>query len=93
MSNYYAYLARCNDDSLYAGYTNNIENREEAHNEGNAGARYTRMRRPVKIVYFEEFVNRSDAMKRESELKRLSKKQKEELILCISSVITPSSLN
>jgi putative endonuclease len=79
MNNYYAYLARCNDDTLYAGYTNDIENREEAHNEGN-GARYTRMRRPVKIVYFEGFVNRSDAMKREYELKQLSKKDKEKLV-------------
>ncbi len=53
MPNYYAYLARCSDDSLYAGYTNDIKERELAHNEGK-GARYTRMRRPIKIVYFEE---------------------------------------
>lgn len=51
-----------------------FQNREEAHNKGTAGARYTRMRRPVKIVYFEAFVNRSDAMKIEYELKQLSKK-------------------
>lgn len=80
MNKYYAYLARCNDDTLYAGYTNDIKNREEAHNEGN-GAHYTRMRRPVKIVYFEEFVNRSEAMKREYQLKHLSKKEKEGLIM------------
>lgn len=79
MTKYYAYLARCSDDTLYAGYTNDIENREDAHNKGTAGARYTRMRRPVKIVYFEEFANRADAMKREYELKQLSKKEKESL--------------
>lgn len=80
MRKYYAYLARCKDETLYAGYTNDIVSRENAHNQGTTGARYTKMRRPVKIVYFEEFVNRSDAMKRESQLKRLSKKEKEELI-------------
>ena len=79
MPKYYAYLARCNDDSLYAGYTNDLDKREEAHNEG-IGARYTRMRRPVHIVYHEEFANRSDAMKREYQLKHLSKKDKEDLV-------------
>lgn len=80
MSKYYAYLARCNDDSLYAGYTNNIESREAKHNEGE-GAHYTRIRRPIKIVYFEEFANRAEAMKREYQLKHLSKKDKESLVL------------
>jgi len=78
-SKYYAYLARCSDNSLYAGYTNNIASREKAHNEGD-GARYTRMRRPVRIIYYEEFVNRSDAMKREALFKRLKKSEKENLI-------------
>ncbi|MDA1060235.1 MAG: GIY-YIG nuclease family protein [bacterium] len=75
MSKYFAYLARCSDDSLYSGYTNDIAGRELAHNEGE-GARYTRGRRPVKIVYFEEFANRSDAMKREAALKKLPKVKK-----------------
>jgi len=79
VTNYYAYLARCSDDSLYAGYTNNIQNREAKHNEGK-GARYTRARLPIQIVYFEEFINRSEAMKRECELKKLSKVQKEDLV-------------
>lgn len=78
MTKYFAYLARCNDDTLYSGYTNNIEKRELAHNEGK-GARYTRMRRPVRIVYFEEFKNRDDAMKREYQLKHLNKNEKERL--------------
>ncbi|MBT4916850.1 GIY-YIG nuclease family protein [Candidatus Peregrinibacteria bacterium] len=79
MRKYYAYLARCSDQSLYSGYTNDIERRENAHNDG-TGARYTRMRRPVEIVYFEEFKNRSDAMKRECEFKKLKKEDKEGLI-------------
>lgn len=76
---YYAYLARCSDESLYAGYTNDIVNREQTHNDGK-GARYTRMRLPIRIVYSEGFVNRSDAMKREAALKRLKKSEKENLI-------------
>jgi len=76
---YYAYLARCNDGTLYAGYTNDIKNREAKHNEGK-GARYTRIRRPIKIVWNEEFSTKSEAMKREYELKHLTKKEKEGLI-------------
>ncbi|MFC1656008.1 GIY-YIG nuclease family protein [Patescibacteria group bacterium] len=79
MQKYYAYLARCNDNSLYAGYTANIKERETKHNEGK-GARYTRMRRPIKIVYFEEFETKSEAMKREYQLKRLKKEDKESLV-------------
>ncbi len=79
MNKYYAYLARCNDDTLYAGYTNNLEEREAKHNDGK-GAHYTKIRRPIKIVYSEEFVNRSDAMKREYQLKQLKKEEKEKLI-------------
>ena len=79
MRKYYAYLARCNDNSLYAGYTNNLKEREIKHNEGN-GAHYTRIRRPVKIVYHEEFINRADAMKREAQFKQLSKQEKEDLL-------------
>lgn len=78
MTKYFAYLARCNDNTLYAGYTNNIAKREIAHNEGK-GARYTCARRPIKIVYFEEFRNRDEAMKREYQLKHLNKKEKERL--------------
>ncbi len=79
MSKYFAYLARCSDGSLYAGYTNDLEKRELAHNEGR-GARYTKPRKPVTIVYFEEFQNRSEAMKREAAMKKLRKEQKEDLV-------------
>lgn len=82
MQKYYAYLARCSDKTLYAGYTVDVKRRELVHNEGD-GARYTRMRRPVEIIYFEEFATRSEAMKREYALKQLDKQQKEQLLLLI----------
>ena len=79
MSKYFVYIARCNDDSLYTGYTNNLKRRETAHNEGK-GARYTRGRRPVEIVYSEGFGTKSEAMKREYQIKILKKDAKEMLI-------------
>ena len=79
MEKYYVYFARCSDDTLYTGYTNDLKKREEQHNEGK-GARYTRGRRPVEIIYYEEFASKSEAMKREYELKQLSKKDKESLV-------------
>ena len=84
MSKFFAYLARCSDNTLYAGYTNDLEGREAKHNDGK-GARYTRMRLPVKIVYSEEFETKSEAMKRECAIKRLQKKDKEALIDCCYS--------
>ena len=79
MSKFYTYLARCNDGSLYAGYTVDLNEREVKHNDGK-GSRYTRVRLPVKIVYSEEFQTKSEAMKREYEIKCLSKKEKEGLV-------------
>lgn len=76
---YYFYLARCNDGSLYSGYTNNIKDREKAHNEGK-GAKYTKAHLPVKIVYFEKFRIKTKALKREVEVKKFTKQMKEELI-------------
>jgi len=80
MPKFFAYLARCSDNSLYAGYAVDLKKREEVHNDGK-GAVYTRMRRPVKIVYFEEFDTKSEAMKREYGLKCLKKCEKEKLVL------------
>lgn len=76
---FFFYLARCNDNSLYSGSCKNVKSREKMHNEGK-GAKYTRARLPIKIVYFEEFKNRSLACKRESAVKKFTKKQKEDLI-------------
>jgi len=76
---WYVYMVRCSDNSLYTGYTNDIKRRENAHNTGK-GAKYTKSRRPVRLVYWEEFADRSDALKRECAIKKLTKQQKELLL-------------
>lgn len=75
----YVYLVRCSDGSLYAGWTTNLEQRVKAHNEGR-GAKYTRSRRPVSLVYSETFETRSEAQRREAALKRLTHREKLALI-------------
>ena len=80
MQKHYIYITRCNDDTLYTGYTTDLKKREARHNEGK-GARYTRMRMPVKIVYYEEFKTKPEAMRREYQLKCLRKKDKESLVI------------
>jgi len=81
MSDWYVYMVRCSDDSLYAGIATDIERRLAEHN-GNEGlgAKYTRGRRPVTLVYQESVLTRSAATKREFEIKRLNKQQKEALV-------------
>ena len=76
---HYAYMLRCSDGSIYSGYTTDPHRREKVHNSGK-GAKYTRTRLPVKLVYFEEFDNKTDAMKREYAFKQLTHKEKEEII-------------
>lgn len=76
---YYAYMVRCKDNSIYSGYAVDPYKREEVHNSGK-GAKYTRTRLPVKLVYFEEFDNKVDAMKREYAFKQYTHKEKEEII-------------
>lgn len=75
----YIYILECSDGTYYTGWTNNLELRIEAHNSGK-GAKYTRGRTPVKIVYKEEFDTKSEALKREIEIKKLSRLKKIELI-------------
>lgn len=75
----YTYMVRCKDGSLYTGWTNDLEKRLKAHNQG-MGAKYTKTRRPVELVYYEEYESKIDAMKREYEIKQLPKKKKEELV-------------
>lgn len=79
---HYVYVVRCADSSLYTGYATNIERRLQEHNGqlGKAGARYTRARRPVTLVYSESLKTRSDAQKREAEIKKLPRIKKEQLI-------------
>lgn len=76
---YYTYMVRCSDNSIYVGYTPDLENRLRAHNSGN-GAKYTKYKRPVKLVYYEEFETKSEAQSREVILKQLSHREKERLI-------------
>ena len=75
----YTYMLRCADGSLYTGWTNDLENRVAQHNLG-VGSKYTRSRLPVYLAYFEVFDDKSDAMKREIEIKQMSKVQKEKLL-------------
>ena len=75
----YTYLLRCKDDSLYCGWTTNLKKRLASHNAGK-GAKYTRSRHPVTLVYFEEFDTKEEAMSREYAIKQLSRKEKLELI-------------
>lgn len=77
---FFTYMLRCRDDSLYTGYTDNLEKRLTKHNNGQ-WAKYTRGRTPVTLAYFESFDEKSRAMKRENEIKKFSKKQKENLVL------------
>lgn len=80
----YVYILKCSDDSLYTGWTNNIEKRFKTHSKGK-GAKYTKARLPVELVYFEEFDSKIDAMKREYAIKQL--KRVEKLILISKSEI------
>jgi len=79
---HHVYVVRCADGSLYTGYAIDVEKRLKEHNgEGPAaGARYTRGRRPVSLVYSESFKDRSSAQKREAEIKKLKREEKEQLI-------------
>jgi putative endonuclease len=76
---YIAYILSCGDGSLYTGWTNDVEKRLAAHNAGRGG-KYTRGRLPVRLVYREAFASRSEAMRRESAIKRLSRAEKLALI-------------
>lgn len=75
----YTYIVKCSDGSLYTGWTNNLEKRIKDHNAGR-GAKYTKARCPVVLVYKEEFPTKQEAMKREWEIKRLSRKEKLSMI-------------
>ena len=75
----FTYLLRCNDGSLYCGWTNDIEKRLRNHKLGKA-AKYTKARLPVELVYFEEYETKAEAMKRECAIKKLSRNKKLELI-------------
>ena len=75
----YTYIVECSDGTLYTGWTNNLEKRLEAHNAGK-GAKNTKTRRPVKLVYQEQFETKEEAMSREYHIKQLSRKEKMKLM-------------
>lgn len=80
---FYVYIVRCSDNSLYTGITNDIIRRVKEHNQSSKGAKYTKSRRPVNLVYSRIIGSRSEALKEEYRIKNLTKKQKEKLILSI----------
>ena len=76
---HYVYMLKCNDGTFYVGYATEISRRVREHNESTKGAKYTRGRRPVMLVYYEEFDSRSEALKNEHALRRKSRRLKEKI--------------
>lgn len=79
MSKHYVYILECIDSTLYTGYTNNLDKRVKKHNDGK-GAKYTRGRGPVILRYYEIYDTKSLALKREYNIKKLTRKKKLEMI-------------
>lgn len=77
---YYVYLLECSDRSLYTGITVDLERRVKEHNSSNLGAKYTKVRRPVKLVFSKKFKTRSLASKEEMRIKGLKREEKLELV-------------
>jgi len=75
----YTYILKCKDGTFYTGWTNNLEKRLKDHNEGK-GAKYTKARRPVELIYYEAFETKEEAMSREYAIKRMKRSEKEALI-------------
>ena len=84
---WYVYIVECADGSLYTGITTNVQRRVLEHNYGMKAAKYTRSRRPVRLVYRKEVQNRSEASKEEARIKRLKRKEKQELVKAYISQI------
>lgn len=80
MDKYYLYILKCSDQTLYTGITKDLNRRLQEHNRTDLGAKYTRGRRPVKVVYSKKFVSRSLAAQEEFRIKKLSRCQKLEII-------------
>ncbi|MCI2804244.1 GIY-YIG nuclease family protein [Staphylococcus pettenkoferi] len=79
MDKHYVYIVKCKDESLYTGYAKNVEQRVAKHNKG-LGAKYTKVRRPVVLVYQEVYETKSEALKREYQIKQYSRNKKLALI-------------
>ena len=76
----YTYMVQCADGTLYTGWTNCLQKRMKAHNEGKAGAKYTRAKRPVELVYYEGYETKEEAMSREYAIKQFTRKEKLKLM-------------
>lgn len=81
MSDWFVYILRCADNTLYTGVTTDLERRLQEHNGDNSLTKYTRARQPVTLVYYEKADSRSTAGKREVAIKKLTRKKKEYLII------------
>lgn len=79
MADNFTYILRCADGTLYTGWTNDLKKRLQAHNNG-TGAKYTRTRRPVKLLYFEAFPTKEEAMRREWKIKQMTRVEKLKLV-------------
>lgn len=75
----YTYILECKDGTYYTGWTNNLDKRLKDHNEGK-GAKYTKPRLPVSLIYYEEFQTKKEAMRREYAIKRMSRSEKSKLV-------------
>ena len=75
----YTYIMECKDGTYYTGWTNDLEKRLKDHNNGK-GAKYTKARLPVSLVYYEEFHTKEEAMRREYVIKRMTRNEKEQLV-------------
>ena len=77
---YFVYILQCSDQTFYTGITTDLDRRIKEHNDSKLGAKYTKVRRPVKLVYSQNFIDRSLASKEEAKIKKLSRLQKIELL-------------
>lgn len=77
---YFVYILECADQTFYTGITTDLDRRIKEHNSSKLGAKYTKVRRPVKLVYSKEFINRSEASIEEARIKKLSKIEKHNLL-------------
>ena len=77
---YYVYIVKCADGTYYTGRTNDLDKRLNNHNHSKNGAHYTKIRRPVELIYKEECLSLGDSLRRELKIKKLTRKQKEALV-------------
>jgi len=88
---YYVYILKCSDSTFYTGITTDIVRRLDEHNHSDRGAKYTRVRRPVELIYSEEAEDRRGAAQREYAIKKLTKLKKIELIASLQDTYTKHS--